>query len=131
MHTSGEWIEGELPLIFQQNNMQGLVSAITYARRTSLASITGVAPVDDDDDAEAAVGRTAGNYPSAEVQRGVRETQKVVNPPAPKPAAAPRAVPSAKPTLKQAFVDALEKATADPFADVPHPADITADQIPF
>jgi len=104
MHISGEWIEGELPLIFQQNNMQGLVSAITYARRTSLAAITGVAPVDEDDDAEAAVGRASTPAP---VAQAAPRPQPVA---APKPVAAPRPVAVAKPAPRQ---------------------EITADDVPF
>ncbi len=53
LHESGQWIEGEVPCITggrqQQNEMQQLGSAITYARRYGLASMVGVAPEGDDD----------------------------------------------------------------------------------
>lgn len=48
MHSSGESILGEIPLILTKNDMQGLGSAITYARRYGLAAIAGVAQDDDD-----------------------------------------------------------------------------------
>lgn len=52
-HESGEKLECSIPLILQANNMQGLGSAITYARRYGLFCMSGVAP-DDDDGNEAA-----------------------------------------------------------------------------
>lgn len=50
-HASGEWIKSAIPLINTQANMQGLGSALTYARRYGLSSITGVCPSDDDGNA--------------------------------------------------------------------------------
>lgn len=52
-HVSGQWVRGEMPLLCARNDMQGLGSAITYARRYSLAAMVGVAQ--DDDDGNAAV----------------------------------------------------------------------------
>ena len=58
-HTSGGSIESRCPVVTtKQNDPQAMGSAITYARRYALAAICGVAPSDDDDDAEAAVDRT-------------------------------------------------------------------------
>lgn len=48
LHTSGEWIASRVPLMLQRQDMQGLGSAITYARRYGLASAVGVAQEDDD-----------------------------------------------------------------------------------
>jgi hypothetical protein len=49
MHGESETsISCALPLIVAQNNMQGLGSAITYARRYGLMALSGVAPEDDD-----------------------------------------------------------------------------------
>lgn len=48
LHTSGEVLECPVPLILSKNDMQGLGSAITYARRYGLMSLAGVAPEDDD-----------------------------------------------------------------------------------
>jgi hypothetical protein len=53
-HASGEIIECAVPLIVQKNDMQGLGSAITYARRYGLMSMAGIAPEDDDGNAAAA-----------------------------------------------------------------------------
>ncbi len=48
MHESGvEW-HCLVPLIVDKGNMQGLGSAITYARRYGLMCLSGVAPDDDD-----------------------------------------------------------------------------------
>ena len=51
---SGEWLEdGGMPLIVNKNDMQGLGSAITYARRYGLMAMVGIAPEDDDGNAAA------------------------------------------------------------------------------
>lgn len=54
IHTSGQWFRNEWPVRPQQDTPQGLGSAVTYARRYSLAAIAGVAPRGDDDDGNAA-----------------------------------------------------------------------------
>lgn len=46
--TSGTSIELTVPLIGSITNMQGYKSAVTYAKRIGLESITGIAPEDDD-----------------------------------------------------------------------------------
>lgn len=54
VHSSGQWIEGEVPCITaarSTNEMQALGSAITYARRYGLMSMVGIAPDDDDGNA--------------------------------------------------------------------------------
>ena len=53
-HAGGESLECHVPLIVQKNDMQGLGSAITYARRYGLMSMAGIAPEDDDGNAAAA-----------------------------------------------------------------------------
>ncbi len=56
LHTSGEYITCRLPLMLvKANDPQSIGSAITYARRYTLAAIVGVAT--EDDDAEAATVR--------------------------------------------------------------------------
>lgn len=50
LHTSGEAEVGEYPLP-TSGSPQAIGSAITYARRYCLCSVTGVAPDQDDDDA--------------------------------------------------------------------------------
>ena len=57
MHSSGEWISGELLLKCAKNDPQGMGSAITYARRYGLQSAAGL-PSEDDD----------GNYATAPVK---------------------------------------------------------------
>lgn len=54
-HSSGQWIDSRMHLLLTKQDMQGLGSAITYARRYSLASIVGIAQ--EEDDAEGAVDR--------------------------------------------------------------------------
>jgi hypothetical protein len=50
-HKSGEWMRGKLRLMPKEATPQGVGSAITYGRRYALASIVGVAQVDDDGNA--------------------------------------------------------------------------------
>lgn len=54
-HESGQWVKSYYPVQPIKDDPQGLGSALTYARRYSLASIAGVAPKGDDDDGEASV----------------------------------------------------------------------------
>lgn len=46
-------IECDVPLIVAKNDMQGMKSATTYAKRIGLESVTGIAPEDDDGNAAA------------------------------------------------------------------------------
>jgi hypothetical protein len=55
MHTSGQFIESQTPIINSKGDAQGFGSALTYARRYALSSLVGVAQ--DDDDANEAVGK--------------------------------------------------------------------------
>lgn len=66
IHTeSGELIEGDFTMGLAKNDPQGAGSAITYARRYALISILGL-NVDDDTDAEEAMGRGK-NYPQSKI----------------------------------------------------------------
>lgn len=56
-HSSGQWMSSSMPILSKDDTPQGVGSAITYARRYSLAALVGVAQYDDD--AEAAMARTA------------------------------------------------------------------------
>lgn len=85
-HTSGQWLEGSIPLILTKSDMQGLGSAITYARRYGIAAILGISQYDDD--ADRAVGR--GPQP-----------QPKPNPPAPARQAAAPARKRAGPVIAQ------------------------------
>lgn len=57
LHSSGEWISGTTVMPIGKMDPQGFGSAMTYARRYSLAAMTGVCP--EDDDGEGAAGRGA------------------------------------------------------------------------
>ncbi len=50
---TGETLECRTPLLIGKNDMQGLGSAITYARRYGLLCMSGIAPEDDDGNASA------------------------------------------------------------------------------
>jgi hypothetical protein len=54
LHTSGEWIMGEMKLLPTKKDMQGVASAITYAKRYSLVAMVGLAEEDDDGNAASA-----------------------------------------------------------------------------
>jgi len=59
IHSSGEWISSLCPLVVEgRGGMQGLGSAITYARRYALAALVGIV-ADEDDDGHAATGKAA------------------------------------------------------------------------
>jgi hypothetical protein len=49
MHSSGQWLEDQLPLIGKLDTMQAIGAAITYARRYSIQSLFGVTGEEDDD----------------------------------------------------------------------------------
>jgi len=57
LHNSGEFIESRILLNPVKNDPQGIGSCISYYRRYALQAIAGVCP--DDDDGEAAQGRTS------------------------------------------------------------------------
>jgi hypothetical protein len=65
MHTSGQWIRGEVSCTAKDDSPQAVGSAITYCRRYALQSFAGVAP--EDDDAEAAQGRGKAQQAAAPV----------------------------------------------------------------
>lgn len=52
-HVSGEYFETDTPLILTKQDMQGLGSAITYARRQSLTAMLNMSQSDDDGNAAA------------------------------------------------------------------------------
>lgn len=55
IHSSGQWISGDVSCAAKDDSPQAVGSAITYLRRYALQSFAGVAP--EDDDGEAAQGR--------------------------------------------------------------------------
>jgi hypothetical protein len=82
LHTSGQWIESlcVVPVARQEKmaEIHSYVSALTYARRCSLAAILGIAP-DADDDGNAAAGKTtsrASQRAAVEETTAATEAQK-------------------------------------------------------
>jgi hypothetical protein len=62
MHSSGQWIQSDYPITNDTNKPQAMGSALTYARRYSLAAM-GVLAAEEDDDGNAAQdhGKANGN----------------------------------------------------------------------
>lgn len=56
---SGECVESTMELNATRKDPQGIGSAMTYAKRQALTAMLGIVSEDEDDDGEAAVGRTA------------------------------------------------------------------------
>lgn len=80
-HGSSETeISCGVPLIVSKNDMQGMKSATTYAKRIGVESLTGIAPEDDD-------GNAAAKAP----------------PPPPKPKVKPQITDDRRETLKRVF----------------------------
>ena len=48
LHASGQWIESICCLIVAKEDMQGIASATTYARRNALSAMVGISQKDDD-----------------------------------------------------------------------------------
>lgn len=59
-------INCDVPMIVAKNDMQGMKSATTYAKRIGIESLTGIAPEDDDGNA---AGKAAPKQKPAEPQR--------------------------------------------------------------
>ena len=53
MHTSGEWISGEIVMPLAKMDPQAVGSCITYARRYALTAALGIYQEDDDEEANA------------------------------------------------------------------------------
>ena len=62
-----ETLSCRIHLIMNKNDMQGLGSAITYARRYGLMAMTGVAPDDDDGNAAVASGPVETKKPAPKI----------------------------------------------------------------
>lgn len=61
-HSSGEFIEGNYPVLYKDQNPQTIGSGVSYARRYSLMGIVGIASEDDDDDGTMASPSQQHNY---------------------------------------------------------------------
>ena len=64
VHSSGEWVKGQMPMLLSKQDPQGIGSAITYGRRYGLSAILGICP--EDDDAEGAIDRGKAKTPEAQ-----------------------------------------------------------------
>ena len=73
VHSSGEWIRSDLPVLAKDLSPQAQGSGITYARRYALAAIVGLAQIDDD--AEAAQGRFT-NDPRGDLGKKVDQSKR-------------------------------------------------------
>ena len=67
IHEGGEQIRCPVELLIGKPDMQGLGSAITYARRYGLMQLAGIAPEDDD-------GNAAANNPARSMQNGLKDS---------------------------------------------------------
>jgi hypothetical protein len=72
MHSSGQWIRSRTYMKPAKEDPQGIGSLISYARRYALQAVTMICP--DDDDGEAAMGRTAHQKP-AEAPKPAAKTE--------------------------------------------------------
>ena len=103
MHGESETsIECDVPLIVSKNDMQGMKSATTYAKRVGLESVTGIAADDDDGNAAA---KAAPRTISADQFIALRDTAEEAGVPEAKICAAYGA-----PSLEQFPVDAFDRA---------------------
>lgn len=74
-HASGQWMSSTISVSQTKLDPQAIGSAITYLRRYSLAAMAGVAP-GDDDDGEAAMGRTSNGTPKVSTVSTISPAQK-------------------------------------------------------
>lgn len=66
-------IDCDVPLLVDRQNMQGMKSATTYAKRIGLESVTGVAP--EDDDGNAATAAAAPAEPRKQIAKPVEKIE--------------------------------------------------------
>jgi hypothetical protein len=78
MHSSGQWIQSEFPIVSIKATPQAIGSALTYMRRYSLASIVG-ATSGEDDDAEQAEVHAKANPPKRAELITIEEAQEIEN----------------------------------------------------
>lgn len=86
LHSSGQFLSDRLKLLVDKKSMQGLGSAITYAKRYAAQSLLGICG-DDDDDGNAASGKEPQKKnPVDQVKEQVQKlVDKKVNTPLPRP----------------------------------------------
>ena len=80
IHKSGEWIESEATVLpVEKANAQAVGSAISYARRYSLASFMGISAGTEDDDGAAASKATVSKASPVEAARAAKQAKQVDN----------------------------------------------------
>lgn len=127
IHNTGESLECSVPLIVSKNDMQGLGSAMTYARRYGLMALAGIAPEDDDGNAAA---KAAPKTVSPDQFVKLRDTAMLADVPEAKVCKIYGA-PSLEQFPSEYFQTAMKKLqkTIDS-KTVPH-ADLDGDEIPY
>jgi hypothetical protein len=65
LHSSGQWLEGELFMPVAKSDAQAYGSAVSYGRRYALAAMVGVVADDDDGNAASGTGSSGGGQPTA------------------------------------------------------------------
>lgn len=73
MHKSGQWVSGQMIMPLGKSDPQGYGSALTYARRYSLAAMVGVCPKDDDAEGATERGNGAGKQQQNRQQQQSRQ----------------------------------------------------------
>lgn len=76
VHESGEWTHGAFTIEPMKPGPQELGSLITYLRRYCLSAFVGVAPENEDDDAEAAMAPIREDHEKKPKQPAKRQTQQ-------------------------------------------------------
>jgi len=76
-HASGEWMSSTLEMVAAQNNVQGLMSTVSYGRRYLLSSMCGVVADDASDDD----GEEGSRHDYHQEQRPPQRPVEVVKPP--------------------------------------------------
>lgn len=75
LHSSGEWLSGSTPIMLSKEDMQGLGSAITYAKRYAISAMLGVVS-DEDDDGNAATAQDGRGSPTVSAPGSTLATVK-------------------------------------------------------
>jgi hypothetical protein len=85
MHSSGEWVSDQMPLLMSKRDAQGLGSAVTYARRYAYGAAVGIVTDDDDD------GQQASQPPRRQAERPAAAAREATKPAPQAPVDDPRA----------------------------------------
>lgn len=78
IHSSGEWVRGEMSIPVSKSDAQGYGSAVTYARRYALGAMIGI--IADDDDGNAASHPPAKREPPRQQRNDAPQIDEVAPP---------------------------------------------------